>query len=140
MIKAVALLAFLCVATDASSQRLAVRAQNTLSIARADETVSIPWGTVTGAFRGASAVRVKDEAGAEIVSQVVDNDGDGKSDELIFQSHNHGSLFATTIRAMTLHGRAIELRSVFMAKDSKRLRRRCRATGSTCGRRAFMPS
>ncbi|HYN82860.1 MAG TPA: DUF4861 domain-containing protein [Gemmatimonadaceae bacterium] len=75
--------------TGVRAPRLAVRAENTLAIARTDETVSAPWSSVTAALRDARAggVRVLDDNGAEVVSQVVDNDGDGKSDELIFQSN-----------------------------------------------------
>jgi pectinesterase len=74
--------------SGARTARLGVRAENTLAIARADETISLPWSTVTAAVRDARAgrVRVLDDHGAEAVSQVVDNDGDGKSDELIFQA------------------------------------------------------
>ena len=65
-----------------------VRAENTLSIARADETIAVPWKDVMSRIATAKPgeVRVRDGAGEEIVSQAVDNDGDGKIDELIFQS------------------------------------------------------
>src|SRR6187549_3272521 len=82
----IGLIAFLVVAPTVSAQRLAVRAENTLKIARADETIAVPWSTVTSALRSAAVFRVLDENGGEIVSQIVDNDGDGKNDELIFQS------------------------------------------------------
>jgi pectinesterase len=75
-------------AQGARAPHFGVRAENTLSIARTDETISIPWSTVSAAIRDAPPGRVKvvDENGAEVTSQVVDDDGDGKLDELIFQS------------------------------------------------------
>lgn len=66
-----------------------VRVENTLDMSRQDETIGIPWASVTRALRGARAdqIRVTD-VGAErpVVSQVVDDDGDGTPDELIFQA------------------------------------------------------
>lgn len=72
----------------AAQQSFSVRAENTLSIARGDETIAIPWKDVAAHIATAKPgeVRVRDAAGDEIVSQSVDNDGDGKVDELIFQS------------------------------------------------------
>lgn len=66
-----------------------VRVSNTLSIARPDETIAIAWTTVTSQLPGALADRVRVIDGAsdrDVVSQVVDNDGDGRPDELIFQA------------------------------------------------------
>jgi len=66
-----------------------VRAVNRLATARPDETIGIPWKTVRGALASAAAgqVRVRDAgSGLEIPSQAVDDDGDGTTDELIFQS------------------------------------------------------
>lgn len=66
-----------------------VRAENPLPIARQSETISVPWTTVQHELTGASpaGVRVIDVgSGREIVSQVVDDDGNGTMDELIFQS------------------------------------------------------
>jgi pectinesterase len=72
----------------AAQQSFGVRAENTLSIARGDETIAIPWKDVAARITTAKPgeVRVRDAAGDEIVSQAVDDDGDGKVDELIFQS------------------------------------------------------
>src|SRR5665213_2589311 len=67
---------------------LSVRAENPLQIARASETIAVPWASVRSGLAGVSPtdVRVIDlGSGDEIVSQVVDNDGDGTMDELIFQ-------------------------------------------------------
>jgi pectinesterase len=83
-------LAALCViATPAVAQQsFSVRAENTLSLARPDETIAIPWKDVVAHIASArpGEVRVRGGAGEELVSQAVDNDGDGNTDELIFQS------------------------------------------------------
>ena len=66
-----------------------VRAENTLALTRADETIGLAWADVRAKLSAASPtqIRVRDLAsGREIVSQVVDNDGNGTMDELIFQS------------------------------------------------------
>src|SRR5207253_484888 len=66
-----------------------IRAENTLGITRADETIGLRWSDVAAKLPQAAPnkVRVLDAAsGREIISQVVDNDGDGTMDELIFQS------------------------------------------------------
>lgn len=73
----------------AAAQGTGVRVENTLGIPRPSETVEIPWTTVTQRVRGATPthVRVLDAGtGREIVSQVVDDDGNGTTDALIFQS------------------------------------------------------
>jgi len=72
----------------AAQASFSVRAENTLSIARADETIALPWKDVIGHIASArpGEIRVRGAAGDEIVSQAVDNDGDGTTDELIFQS------------------------------------------------------
>jgi pectinesterase len=89
----------LCVAALACGARTAcaqgtaanVRVENTSGIERPDETIGLPWAEVRSRVRGAAAghVRVLDASGSEVVSQVVDDDGDGTPDELIFQ----GSFF-----------------------------------------------
>ncbi len=58
-----------------------------MTIARPDETIGIRWSDVRTHIPNAApgSVRVRSSAGDEIVSQVVDNDGDGTMDELIFQ-------------------------------------------------------
>ncbi len=66
-----------------------VRAENPLALARPSETIGVPWATVRAQLANVQPgrVRVIDMAsGSEIASQVVDNDGDGKMDELIFQA------------------------------------------------------
>ena len=63
-----------------------VVAENPLSIERHDEVIAVPWTTVSSMLTGSSAKRLKvtDAGGREMLSQVIDNDGDGKSDELLF--------------------------------------------------------
>lgn len=89
---AVAITAALLCPASAISQRqvqsLQVRTQNTLAVERPDETIAVPWPTVRGRLTAATPtrVRVRDAAGRPVVSQVVDNDGDGTPDELLFQT------------------------------------------------------
>src|SRR6185437_13706162 len=74
---------------QSSTAEFTVRAVNRLATARPDETIGIPWTTVRGAVPSAAAgqLRVRDAgSGLEIPSQAVDDDGDGTTDELIFQS------------------------------------------------------
>jgi pectinesterase len=71
------------------AQSVSLRAENTLPFTRTDETMGLKWADVTAKLSAAtpSKVLVRDGASMkEIVSQVVDNDGDGTMDELIFQS------------------------------------------------------
>jgi pectinesterase len=83
-----AALALTAATSVAAQQSFGVRAENTLSIARGDETIAIPWKDVAARITTAKPgeIRIRDAAGDEIVSQAVDDDGDGKVDELIFQS------------------------------------------------------
>ena len=68
--------------------RVALHAENTLAFLRTDEIVGIPWAAVQAQLPGVTptAVLVRDDMGRELVVQVVDNDGDGTPDELLFQS------------------------------------------------------
>jgi pectinesterase len=74
-------------AQGATPQRATIRVDNPLAIARRDETVSVPWAELQRRLTGVAAdhVRVFDSEGREIASQVVDDDGDGTLDALIFQ-------------------------------------------------------
>jgi pectinesterase len=68
---------------------LAVRAENPLPIERRDETIALSWVTLRQQLPSLAAnqLRVREAAtGREIVTQVVDNDGDGQPDELLFQA------------------------------------------------------
>jgi pectinesterase len=84
---ALAVVVFSAPAAIAQANGFAVRVQNTLTIARPEETIGIRWSDVRAHIPNAApgSVRVRSSAGDEIVSQVVDNDGDGTMDELIFQ-------------------------------------------------------
>jgi pectinesterase len=75
-------------ASLAAQAAFTVRTDNTLQIARLSETIAVPWSSVRAQLSGVqpTGVRVLDASGNEIVSQVVDNDGDGQMDELIFQT------------------------------------------------------
>lgn len=71
------------------AQSASITVANPSAIERPDETVGLPWAEVRVHVAGAAAgrVRVLDAVSREeIVSQVVDDDGDGTPDELIFQS------------------------------------------------------
>lgn len=66
-----------------------VTTENTLGIARRDETMSITLGQLRRSMGAVDStkLRVRDlQSQKEIPSQVVDDDGDGKADALIFQS------------------------------------------------------
>ena len=72
-----------------AAQSYNIRAENTLAITRTDETIALPWTDVKAKIASAAPgqVRVRDlTSGNEVVSQAVDNDGNGTIDELIFQS------------------------------------------------------
>jgi pectinesterase len=81
------------------AQGATVRAQNLIALERPEEVVSMPWATVTAKIAGASADRVRllDSEGRELLSQVVDNDGDGKPDEFLFLA-SFGSKESRTFR------------------------------------------
>lgn len=68
------------------AQGVAVRAENPLAVARADEVLALPWAQLRAALPALAAdrVRVVDAAtGAEQVTQAIDNDADGTTDELL---------------------------------------------------------
>jgi pectinesterase len=101
---ATAFVAHLGAAAAVSAQSLSVRADNPLPIARPSETIGVPWASVKTQLPAAqpTSVRVLDASGNEVVSQVVDNDGDGTMDELIFQtdfSPGESKRFAIEARA-----------------------------------------
>ncbi|MDB4916267.1 MAG: pectinesterase [Gemmatimonadetes bacterium] len=84
----VALTLFGVVTMDAqSAARTTVRVENPIALVRHDETVSVPWADLQKQLGGLTAgkVRVLDAEGREIPSQVVDDDGNGTLDALIFQ-------------------------------------------------------
>ena len=74
-------------AQTASAPRAAIRVDNPLAIVRHEETVSVSWPDLQRRLTNVSPdrVRVLDAEGREIPSQVVDDDGNGTMDALIFQ-------------------------------------------------------
>jgi hypothetical protein len=74
-------------AQTAGPARATIRVENPLALVRHDETVSVPWSDVQRRLAGVSTanVRVLDAERREIPSQVVDDDGDGTPDAIIFQ-------------------------------------------------------
>ena len=73
----------------AAEGQLLVTTKNNLEIARPSETIELSWQDIKKALPALhpARVRVKDKrSGTELRSQVVDTDGDGCPDQLIFQS------------------------------------------------------
>ena len=71
------------------SSRVSVRAENTLPIERRDETIAIAWNDLRAALPAVQAQRVRvieAATGREAVTQVLDANGDGQPDSLLFQS------------------------------------------------------
>jgi pectinesterase len=68
------------------AQVLRVGAENRLGIERRDEVISIPWAEVARTVPGVSTsrARVTDAGSREMVSQVIDENADGKPDALLF--------------------------------------------------------
>jgi len=71
-----------------SARRVPVIAENRLAIARENETIELPWRVVLEHLSAASPprVRVVDDAGREVTSQIIDSDANGTPELLIFQS------------------------------------------------------
>lgn len=72
----------------ALAQDVTLTVHNPLAEARVAETVSVPWAQVTRLAPGlvAAQVRVVDAAGDPVVTQAVDQDADGATDLLLFQT------------------------------------------------------
>ena len=85
-LKLAAVLAGAVLAHPLAAQRLGVTAENPLAVERRDEVIAVPWSDVTRTLQSASPARVRaaEVGGSELASQVIDNDGDGKPDELLF--------------------------------------------------------
>lgn len=76
-------------AAPLAAQRLAVRAENPLVVARPDETMAVAWSTVVRALPAATATRVRvvdAGTGRELPSQLVAATAGGTPDSLIFQA------------------------------------------------------
>jgi pectinesterase len=67
--------------------RVTIRVENSIALVRRDETVSVAWADLQRRLNNVAAdhVRVLDAEGREIPSQVIDDDGNGTMDALIFQ-------------------------------------------------------
>ena len=83
--------AFLPLLADAQLKtisRATVKVENAANIRRENETVELAWTAVQKQVPDArpDRIRVMDAERNEIVSQLVDNDGDGKPDDLLFQA------------------------------------------------------
>ena len=110
--------------TTASGQgaSVMVRAENTLDITRRDETVSVPLAELRSRIGVVEPgkVRVRDEgSGSEVVCQLVDDDGDGTNDALIFQ----GNFLPHQTRAFVIERAApsaIETARVHVMHDADR--------------------
>ena len=77
-------------AVAAQAAPLTVSVENTLAIARNDETISMAWPALQAKLPGLAAtrVRVRDMgSGREIASQIIDTDANGTPDALLFQSN-----------------------------------------------------
>lgn len=84
-----ALLTAAALPLHAQQNALVVRTENPIAAERPDETVSIAWSAVRQALPAVqpNRVRVVDAgSGMEVVSQPLDADGDGTTDELLFQA------------------------------------------------------
>lgn len=79
----------LCLAGSArAADTVSVKVQNPLRQGRWSETIAVKLGDVTrlAAGLGPPKLIVLDEAGRAVDSQLVDDDGDGLADELVFQT------------------------------------------------------
>ena len=84
-LKFAAMLAGAAFAHPLAAQSLGITAENPLAVERHDEVIAVPWSDVTRALTNATPARVRasEVGGSELPSQVIDNDGDGKPDELL---------------------------------------------------------
>jgi pectinesterase len=98
-----ALLAAAPLAAQPTAPRLTVRVENPLALERRDETIGLAWATVRQRLAAATPERVRVLDGSrELTSQVVDNDGDGQPDELLFQ----GTFWPKEARDFTIEATA----------------------------------
>src|SRR5687768_7958699 len=75
-------------AQASAQERLTVRVQNPIAIAREDETVAVPWATIVRELPGVTAVRVRvidGNTNREVTAQALDGNADGQIDSLLFQ-------------------------------------------------------
>jgi len=73
--------------TPLAAQNVSVLTENPLAVERRDEVISLPWPLLVEVLRNISSARVRVTDGdREVLSQVIDNEGDGKPDELLFMA------------------------------------------------------
>lgn len=69
--------------------QVTVRVENPVALERRDETIALPWASLAARLPtlAPGRVRVRDVAGgAELVTQALDADADGRPDSLLFQA------------------------------------------------------
>ena len=88
---------------EAQTNKLTVRVENKLTIAREAETVALPWSQIKRGLPAATAslVRVAESiSNKELTTQALDADADGQIDSLLFQtSLQPGEIKVYTIEA-----------------------------------------
>jgi pectinesterase len=78
---------FLICLSGGNSQELSIRVSNPASFIRPLETIQVPWKEVQSGLSLSPQQEVAVfEKGEQLVSQKIDEDGDGVTDELLFQS------------------------------------------------------
>lgn len=84
--KAIALVLILLAGAALTAGAAKVEVRNPGDKARAGEVVAIDWKLLQGQVKGVSPenARVRDAGGKVLLSQAVDNDGDGATDQLLF--------------------------------------------------------
>ncbi|RZK17663.1 MAG: DUF4861 domain-containing protein, partial [Hymenobacter sp.] len=75
-------------ALPAAPPAATITVRNKLNLARHAETISLPLAQLPVAVRGlrAASLRVRNASKQLLVSQLLDNNGDGQPDELLFQT------------------------------------------------------
>jgi len=113
--------AFILFAGGAGAQVAStVLAENPLAIQRNDEVVAVPWNRIAAIQGiGPDRVRAVDGNGNEIASQVIDNDADGKPDELLLLA-NFGPQERKTFRIEAAAPSAKVAPRVFIRHDAPR--------------------
>jgi pectinesterase len=73
-----------------ASQGVELLVENTLDLERRDETITIPWTSIRQVLPAATATRVRivdPVTPREIVTQVIDANGDGQPEEMLLQAN-----------------------------------------------------
>ena len=80
------MLAFALAVPCAAAQRVEILLENPIDLERRDETVAIPWSAVRQALPSVAAARVRvvdPVTSRDVVTQVIDANGDGQPEELL---------------------------------------------------------